>query len=162
MDTETLVNPATASSAQPRLNYVKESPKAFAAMLALQAATNACKLEESLLNLVKIRASQLNGCAFCIDMHFRDATAAGESQERLYLLNAWHDTDIYTSRERAALVWTDALTQLSGNPINDETFEEVRNEFSDEELANLTLALVTINGWNRFNVGFRMPPGFKG
>ena len=134
----------------------------MAAMSALQAAVNRSGLEKSLLELVKLRASLLNRCAFCIDMHFRDAKAAGESDERLYLLNAWEETQVYTPRERAALGWTDALTQLSAQPVSDELFEEARAQFTEEELANLTLAIVAINGWNRFSVGFKVPIRFQG
>ena len=131
-------------------------------MSALQAAVNRSGLEKPLLELVKIRASLLNRCAFCIDMHSREAKAAGESDERLYLLNAWEETQVYTPRERAALRWTDALTQLSTQHVSDELFEEARAHFSEEELTNLTLAIVAINGWNRFSVGFKVPIRFQG
>jgi AhpD family alkylhydroperoxidase len=126
-------------------------------------ASNKNALEKHLVHLVKIRASLLNGCAFCIDMHTREAKAAGESEERLYLLSAWQEThDLYTDREKAALRWTDALTKLAGNHVTDELFEEVSGYFSDEEMANLTLAIVAINGWNRFSVGFAMPIRYQG
>jgi AhpD family alkylhydroperoxidase len=120
------------------------------------------RLPHSLLELVKLRASLLNHCAFCIDMHFREAKAAGETDQRLALLSAWEETDLYTSRERAALRWTDALTLLAQDHVSDETFAAVRAEFSESELTFLTLAIVTINGWNRFCVGFKIPPGFQG
>jgi AhpD family alkylhydroperoxidase len=164
MSTETLT-PTTApgSGAQPRLNYRKASPAAFQAMAALQAVVNKSGLEHSLLELVKLRASLLNGCAFCIDMHFREAIAAGERAERLYLLSAWPEThDLYTAREKAALRWTDALTKLAGNHVSDELYEEVSVHFSERELADLTLAIVAINGWNRFSVSFAMPIRFQG
>jgi AhpD family alkylhydroperoxidase len=161
MNTNTLTETAVKPTAQPRLNYPKASPNSVAAMSALQTAVNQSGLEESLLELVNFRASLLNRCAFCIDMHFRDAKAAGETDERLYLLSAWEETPLYTPRERAALRWTDALTQLAGNHVSDEVFQEARAHFSEEELTNLTLAIVTINGWNRFSVGFKMPPGFE-
>lgn len=153
---------APLSTAQPRINYRNASATAIAAMSALQAAVNRSGLEKPLLELVKLRASLLNRCAFCIDMHFRDAKAAGESDERLYLLNAWEETQVYTPRERAALRWTDALTQLSTQHVSDELFEEARAEFTEEELTNLTLAIVAINGWNRFSVGFKVPIRFQG
>jgi alkylhydroperoxidase AhpD family core domain len=131
------------------------------AMWALQKTVNESGLEKSLLELVKLRASLLNGCAYCIDMHFRDAKAAGEREERLYLLNAWEEThDLYTPREKAALRWTEALTKLAGNPVGDALFEEAREQFTDEEMALLTLAIVAINGWNRFSIGFAMPIRF--
>ena len=149
-------------AAQPRINYRNASATAISAMSALQAAVNRSGLEKPLLELVKLRASLLNRCAFCIDMHFRDAKAAGESDERLYLLNAWEETQVYTPRERAALRWTDALTQLSTQHVSDELFEEARAEFTEEELTNLTLAIVAINGWNRFYVGFKVPIRFQG
>lgn len=145
-------------AAGPRIHYRTAAPQVVAAMLALQKAVNESGLEPSLLELVKLRASQLNGCAFCIDMHFRDAKRAGETDERLYLLNAWEEAPDYTDRERAALRWTEALTALAGHPVSDETFAEVRAHFSEEELVKLTLAIVTINGWNRFSVGFKVPP----
>ena len=150
------------TKSQPRLNYAAVAPETLNAMLALQAAANRGGLEESLLNLVKTRASQINGCAFCIDMHVRDARAAGETDERLYLLDAWPEVDVYTSRERAALAWAEVLTRLADARVSEEDFAAARKEFSETELANLTLSIVAINGWNRFNVGFRMPPRFGG
>jgi AhpD family alkylhydroperoxidase len=149
------------ASAQPRLDYTAASPEAFRAMLALQAAVDGRGLDHALLDLVKLRASQINACAFCIDMHFRDAKAAGETDERLWLLDAWHEAPVYTDRERAALRWTEALTRLSGSAgVASDVFEEAHSCFDETELADLTLAIVTINGWNRFNVGFRVPPRF--
>lgn len=151
------------SDAQPRLNYRKAAPAAFQAMWALQTVVNKSGLEKSLIELVKLRASLLNGCAFCIDMHFREAKAAGEREERLVLLSAWQEAhEFYTPREKAALAWADALTKLAGNPVGEETFEEVREHFTDEEMTNLTLTIVAINGWNRFSVGFAMPPRWQG
>ena len=163
MNTETATQSAPVTTAQPRLNYRKASPAAFQAMMALQMASNKSGLEKPLMELVKLRASLLNGCAFCIDMHFREAKAAGESEERLYLLSAWQEThELYTAREKAALRWTDALTRLAGNHVSDELFEDVSGHFTDEEMANLTLAIVAINGWNRFSVGFAMPIRYQG
>ncbi len=149
--------PAT-PAAQPRLNYRQASPKVIAGMLALQRAANESGLEHSLHELVKLRASQINGCAFCIDMHFRDAKAAGETDERLYLLNAWEEAPCYTPRERAALRWTETLTRLAGGHVSDEVFAEARAQFTEAELVNLTAVIVAINGWNRFSVGFKVPP----
>jgi len=154
---------APAPAPQPRLNYRKASPAAVQAMMALQTAANKTGLEKPLVELVKLRASLLNGCAFCIDMHFREARAAGEREERLYLLSAWSETpSLYTAREQAALRWTEALTRLAGNHVSDELFADVREHFTDEEMGNLTLAIVTINGWNRFSVGFGMPIRYQG
>lgn len=163
MSTETPTSTtAPVATAQPRLNYSKASPAAFQAMFALQTASHKNSLEKPLMELVKLRASLLNGCAFCIDMHFREAKAAGEREERLYLLSAWQEThDLYTAREQAALRWTDALTKLAGNHVSDELFAAVSEHFTEQELANLTLAIVAINGWNRFSVGFAVPIRFQ-
>lgn len=148
---------------QPRLNYPKVAPHVFQAMLGVEKAVVASGLEKPLLELIKLRVSQINGCAFCIDMHSRDAKKAGETDQRLHLLNAWHEVDdIYTPRESAALRWTEALTRLSSGHVTDEDFAAVSAEFSEVEVANLTLAIVAINGWNRFGVGFKMPVGFLG
>lgn len=145
-----------------RLKDMKSAPAVFPAMLALQRVVNNVSLEKPLVELVKLRASQINRCAFCIDMHFKDAVAAGEKPERLYQLDAWEEVGIYSARERAALRWTEALTRLADQPVSDEVFGEVSAEFTETEMLELTLAIVTINGWNRFNVGFRVPPGFYG
>jgi len=118
-----------------------------------------CGLEASLIELVKIRASQINGCAFCIDMHTKDARAAGESEQRIYLLSAWRESPFYSERERAALEWTEALTLIADNHVPDEIYASVRPHFTDEELANLTLAVSTINAWNRFAISSRSEPG---
>ncbi|MBO0857819.1 MAG: carboxymuconolactone decarboxylase family protein [Chloracidobacterium sp.] len=141
------------------LNYEKAAPGALRAMYLLQKYVNECGLEKSLLELVKTRASQINGCAFCIDMHTKDARANGETEQRLYALNAWRETPFYTDRERAALAWTEAVTLISEKHVPDEVFEQARSLFSDEELVNLTTAIVTINGWNRFSIAFRKPAG---
>lgn len=147
---------------QPRLDYSKAAPATLQAMLAISETVRKSGLEGSLLNLVTTRASQINGCAFCLDMHLREAKAAGETEDRLNLLVAWREVDVYTQRERAALRWTERLTRLADHHVEDEDFAAAREEFSEAELANLTLAIVVINGWNRLNVGFRMPPGFGG
>jgi AhpD family alkylhydroperoxidase len=116
-------------------------------------------LELSLLDLVKLRASQINGCAYCLDMHWKDARARGESEQRLYSLDAWRETSYYTERERAALAWTEAVTLIAENHVPDDLYEQVRQHFSEEELVNLTLAVVAINGWNRLSISFRTEPG---
>ncbi|HEY3857781.1 MAG TPA: carboxymuconolactone decarboxylase family protein [Verrucomicrobiae bacterium] len=116
-------------------------------------------LEPSLVELVKMRSSQINGCAFCLDMHSKDARARGETEQRLYCLPAWRETPFYTDRERAALAWTEAVTLITEGHVPDDAFEEARKQFSEVELANLTLAVVTINGWNRFAIAFRGVPG---
>jgi len=146
--------------AAPRLNYAKAAPRVMEAMLALQAAADETGLDETLLNLVKLRASQINGCAFCLDMHVREAKAAGETDERLHLLPAWREVDVYTAREEAALAWTELLTRLAGTHVSEGDYAAARAVFSEKELAELSLVIVAINGWNRLNVGFRMPPGF--
>jgi AhpD family alkylhydroperoxidase len=144
---------------EPRINYGKVAPAAYHAMSSLEAYVRESGLEKGLLELVKIRASQINNCAYCLDMHTKDARAAGESEQRLYALTAWRETPFYTDRERAALLWTETLTRLSQNDVPDEVFEEVRGQFSEEELVNLSMAVVAINGWNRLAVGFRSVPG---
>jgi len=118
-----------------------------------------CGLEPSLLDLVRTRASQINGCAYCLDMHTKDARARGESEQRLYALDAWRETPFYTERERAALAWTEAVTLITNGHVPDAVYEEVRKHLSEEELVNLTLAVVAINGWNRFAISFRTVPG---
>ena len=144
---------------QPRLDYAKASPGALRAMLALSKYTENCGLERSLLELIKTRASQINGCAFCIDMHTQDARANGETEQRLYALNAWRETPFFTERERAALAWTEAITRISEGHAPDYVFEQARAHFTEEELVNLTLAIIAINGWNRLAIGFRSVPG---
>jgi AhpD family alkylhydroperoxidase len=128
-------------------------------MLALETTVRKSGLETSLLELVRMRASQINGCAFCLDMHSKDARAEGETEQRLYCLPAWRETPFYSDRERAALAWTESVTLVSEEHVPDEVFEEARKFFSEEELAQLTLAIVAINGWNRFSIGFRAVPG---
>jgi AhpD family alkylhydroperoxidase len=142
-----------------RLNYAKASPGAYRALEQLEHYVSNCGLEASLLELVKIRASQLNGCAYCIDMHTKDARAAGESEQRIYLLSTWREVPFYSEREHAALEWTEALTLIAGNHVPDEIYERVRPHFTDEELVKLALAVATINAWNRFGISFRMEVG---
>ena len=138
-----------------RLNYFQVAPRALEPMLALEAQFAASSLEHSLIELVKMRASQLNGCAFCLHMHSRDARAAGEREERLHLLPAWRESSYYTDRERAALGWTEALTLVAQTGAPDEAFAPLRAYFSEEEIVQLTLLITTINAWNRLAVGFR-------
>lgn len=128
-------------------------------MYSLETYLHDCGLEASLIELVKMRASQINGCAYCLDMHSKDARAAGETEQRLYLLNAWREAPFYSKRERAALAWTEALTLVAENQVPDEVYHEVREHFDEQELVNLSLAIVTINGWNRLAVGFRSEVG---
>ena len=142
-----------------RLNYKKVAPGAPAAVLKLEEYVGSTGLESSLLNLVKTRASQINGCAWCLDMHTKDARAEGETEQRLYALPAWRETPFYTSRERAALAWTEAATLVAQSGVPDQVYEEARQEFSERELVDLTMAVIAINSWNRLNVAFRTVPG---
>ncbi len=138
-----------------RLNAFQAAPGAIDAMLKTQTYINECGLEHSLLELVKMRASQINACAYCLHMHAADARKAGETEARLYLLDAWHESDLYTPRERAALAWTEVLTRLSQDAPSDEAFAELRAHFSEKECVDLSLAIGAINSWNRINAGFR-------
>ncbi len=144
---------------QPRINIATVSPSAITAMLGLSSYLHKCGLDAKLLNLVNLRVSQINGCAYCIDMHWKDLRAAGETERRLYGLDAWRESPYYTERERAALAWAEAVTLVTDGHVPDEVFEEASSHFNDEELANLTLDLVAINGWNRLNISFRVTPG---
>jgi AhpD family alkylhydroperoxidase len=143
----------------PRLEYSKQAPGAYQAMFGLERYARECGLETSLLELVRLRASQMNGCAFCIDMHTKDARAEGETEQRLYMLNAWRESAFYTDRERAALEWTEAVTDVAGSHVPDEVYDRARAQFTEAELVNLTMAIVAINGWNRLAISFRVPPG---
>jgi AhpD family alkylhydroperoxidase len=142
-----------------RLDYTRKSPDGYKTYLAFNHFVENCGLERSLLELVKTRASQINGCAYCLDMHTIDARAAGETEQRLYVLPAWREAPFYTERERAALAWTEAVTLVGETHIPDDVYEEARRCFSEEELVNLTWAIVTINGWNRMAIAFRSQPG---
>lgn len=143
-----------------RLEPVKVSPPAYHAMLGLESfVSKSSKLEGSLLGLVRMGASQINGCSFSIDMYSKDARVNGETEQRLYVLSAWRETTFFTNRERAALAWTEALTLIMEGHAPDEVYAEVRKEFGEEELVNLSLAIITINGWNRLAIGFRAIPG---
>lgn len=144
---------------EPRIRYDEIAPGALQAMRQLEKYVRESGLERSLLELVKIRASQINGCAFCIDMHAKDARAKGESEQRIYLLDAWREAPFYTERERAALEWAEAVTLITHGHVPDGVFERVRRQFSERELIDLTMAVVAINGWNRLAISFRAVPG---
>ncbi len=145
---------------QQRLDYKSASPEAFNAMLRTEQQVHKSGLEESLLELVKSRASQINGCAWCLDMHSKDARARGETEQRLYLLPVWRDAPCYSARERAALAWTEAVTQIGAtHDVSDAVYDEARRHFDEKALVDLTLAIVAINGWNRMNVAFRTKVG---
>ncbi|MCZ7558726.1 MAG: carboxymuconolactone decarboxylase family protein [Burkholderiaceae bacterium] len=143
-----------------RLDYKLASPEAFKVMLHTEHQVHRSGLEESLLELVKTRASQINGCARCLDMHTKDARARGETEQRLYLLSAWREAPFYSARERAALAWTEAVTQIATtHDVPDAVYAEAREHFDEKALVDLTLAIVAINGWNRMNVAFRTEVG---
>jgi AhpD family alkylhydroperoxidase len=142
-----------------RLNYAKAFPEGVHALLSLEKTIKDSGLEPSLLELVKLRASQMNGCAYCLDMHTKDARAAGETEQRLYTLSAWDETPFFTPRERAALAWTEAITNIQQGHATDAAYEEVLREFSETELVRLTLAITQINSWNRIAIAFRAEPG---
>jgi AhpD family alkylhydroperoxidase len=128
-------------------------------LFALGAQIEASGLEHSLLELVKMRSSQLNGCAYCLDMHSKDARAAGETEQRLFLLDAWRETSLYSERERAALAWTEAVTLVAEGHVPDDVYAEASSHFSEQELVALTLAITAVNSWNRLNIAFRMEAG---
>jgi AhpD family alkylhydroperoxidase len=145
---------------QPRAAYPKAAPDVLHAMLALSASVQKTGLPPKLIDLVDYRVSQINGCAFCLDMHAKDLRARGESEQRIYMVSAWREAaHLYDARERAALAWTEAVTRLVDQEVPDAAYEEARAQFSEAELAQLTLAVITINGWNRLNVAFRTPAG---
>lgn len=150
-----------------RIDYRHAAPGALQAMGTLQRYTQESGLEHSLLELVKLRASQINGCAYCLDMHSKDARAAGETEQRIYVLNAWRDAPFYTPRERAALAWTEAVTLVSEAGVSDALYETTREQFDEKELVDLTMAILTINGWNRLaislgsDVGSYQPPAAR-
>jgi AhpD family alkylhydroperoxidase len=144
---------------EPRIDYRKAARGAYEAMLGLEKYLHQCGIEEPLLHLVKLRASQINGCAYCIDMHWKDLRAIGEQEQRLYGLGAWEESPYYTDRERAALAWTDAVTDIREGHAPDAVYERARKQFSEKELADLTLAIATINAWNRLAIAARTTPG---
>ena len=141
-----------------RIPYFKVAPKAVEAMRGLQAYVDGSGLEPSLMELIKTRASQINGCAYCVDMHTRDARKAGESEARLYAVAVWRESPFFSARERAALAWCEAVTLVSETHVPDEVFAEASAQFSEKELVDLTFAIVAINGWNRIAVSFRQQP----
>ena len=142
-----------------RLNYASVSPGALQAMLGLEGYARSSGLEPALLELVRMRASQINGCAYCLDMHSKDARAGGESEQRLYVLSAWREAPFYSDQERAALAWTEALTLIAHDEIEDELYEDVRAHFSEKQLVDLSIAIIAINGWNRLAISFRAEVG---
>ncbi len=144
---------------QPRLDIAKTAPGAVHSMLGLENYLRSTNLEAGLLDLVKLRVSFINGCAYCVDMHSKDARAAGETEQRVYSVPVWRETPSYSERERAALAWAETVTNVGYTHVPDEAFEEVKRHFSDKELADLTLAIVAINGWNRLAISFRAVPG---
>jgi len=142
-----------------RYSHAKVAPGAYQALFGLERYVHNCGLEESLIHLIKLRASQINGCAYCLDMHWKDLKSIGEQDHRLYELDAWEETRFYTDRERAALAWTEAVTKVAESHVPDTVYEKVRKHFSEKELADLTLAIATINAWNRLNIAARTEPG---
>jgi len=143
----------------PRLDYRKFAKEPIKALLDMEAYVAQCGLDHKLLHMIKLRASQINGCAYCIDMHWKDARAAGETEQRLYGLNAWRESPYYTDRERAALEWTESLTLIAASQAPDEAFAAVKSQFSDIEIVDLTYAISTINAWNRIAISMRAVPG---
>ena len=142
-----------------RIDLMHVNPGIVQAMLGLERQVGRASLDHRLLDLVRMRASQINGCAYCLDMHSKDARAKGETEQRLYGLGAWRETPYYSARERAALEWTEAITLVAERHAPDDVFERVREQFSEDELAHLTLAIVAINGWNRLNIAAGTVPG---
>lgn len=144
---------------EPRIDSRRYAQDAQKAMLALEKYLGECGLDHQLIHLLKMRASQINGCAYCIDMHSKDARALGETEQRLYELDAWRETPFYTDRERAALAWTESLTLVSETHVPDVVYEEVRKHFSEKEIVDLTYVVTTINAWNRLAIALRAVPG---
>jgi len=142
-----------------RIDFREVKPGALQAMYGLENYLSGCGIEASLLHLINMRVSQINGCAYCLDMHSKDLRATGETEQRIYLLDAWREAPFYTDRERAALAWAESVTLVSQTHVPDEEFAEARKHFSPAELGDLTLAIVAINGWNRLSIAFRVTPG---
>ncbi|GAB3064524.1 carboxymuconolactone decarboxylase family protein [Stenotrophomonas tumulicola] len=142
-----------------RLDYAKQSPELFKKLAAFSQATHATSIEAPLHDLVNIRASQLNGCGFCLDMHVKEATIHGERPLRLHHIAAWRESNLFSPRERACLAWTEVMTQLPAQGVPDELYERVRTQLSEQEIIDLTYAVMAINAWNRANVAFRTEPG---
>ena len=143
----------------PRLQYDTAAPGVYRAMRALEQYLHKSSLEEPLIHLIKLRASQINGCSYCIDMHWKDLRTLGETEQRLYSLDAWRECPWYSDRERAALAWTEAVTLIARDRVPDTVYEEVRPQLTETELADLTLAVATINAWNRLSIAARSEPG---
>jgi AhpD family alkylhydroperoxidase len=144
---------------QARFNYAKTAPGVYEAMEGLEKYQEQCGLEKSLMLLVQLRASQINGCAYCLDMHWKDLRASGENEQRLYSLDAWRECPYYTDRERAALAWTEAVTLIAEGQAPNVVYDQARPYFSDKELSDLTLAVAAINAWNRLSIATRIVPG---
>jgi AhpD family alkylhydroperoxidase len=144
---------------QSRFDIASSAPGIYKAMFGLEQYLHSCGLEEKLLHLMKLRASQVNGCAYCIDMHWNDLRAAGETEQRLYGLDAWEESSYYSDRERAALLWTESVTNLQHGHVPDAVFEKVRQQFNDKEISDLTAAVATINAWNRLAISARAVAG---
>jgi AhpD family alkylhydroperoxidase len=144
---------------KPRINAYEKAQGAIKALSGLGLYLAKSSIEQPLLNLIYFRVSQINGCAYCLDMHSKDLRAAGETEQRLYLMDAWREAPFYTGRERAALAWAEAVTQVTEGHVPDEVYEEARQQFSEEELIDLTLAVITINSYNRINIAFRTTTG---
>lgn len=142
-----------------RLDYNKVDPSAVKGLMEIERYVHNTNLDPVIFELIKIRASQINGCAYCLDMHSKDARKVGETEQRLYLLNAWRETEFYTEKERAALAWTEALTEISVYEVSDELYEEVSAQFNEKELLALTMTIIAINGWNRLAIAFRTKAG---
>jgi AhpD family alkylhydroperoxidase len=142
-----------------RFSFFKAAPDAYKAMRGLEEYLHQCGLEESLLHLVKLRASQINGCAYCLDMHWKDLRAIGQNEQRLYSLDAWRECPWYSERERAALAWAEALTLITNGHVPDDVYRQVSPHFNEKELSDLTLAITTINAWNRISIASRLEPG---
>ncbi|RED59315.1 carboxymuconolactone decarboxylase family protein [Cohnella lupini] len=142
-----------------RINYMQQSPEFFKAMMGLSNAENDSSIEQKILHLVHIRASQMNGCGFCLDMHIKQAKIHGEGELRLYHLPIWRESNLFTPRERAALAWTEILTKIPEHGVPDEVYDRVRGQLSEKELSDLTFSVMAINAWNRVNIGFKYVPG---
>ena len=142
-----------------RINYTKTAPEAYQVLIKLESYLRKTSLEPDLVELVKLRSSQINGCAYCIDMHTKDARSRGESEQRLYGVTAWRETPFYSSRERAALAWAESVTKISDNQVPDEIYNFAREHFTEKELVDLTMAVIAINAWNRLAISFHTPPG---
>src|SRR5271165_3286203 len=151
----------TQETASPPTNYLNAAPGAFKAMVGLESYLKGCGIEANLIELVKLRVSQMNGCAYCIDNHSKKLLSGGELNQRLYLLGAWRDANCYSEREQAAFAWAEAVTRISESQIDGPLHAKVRKHFTEKELVDLTLTVIAINGWNRLNISFRIPAGFQ-